>query len=134
MFQDTNPFWWCKDISTFAGCLLGGGTAINGALFWYPPGSDFDTTNGYPQAWANNYTIYNNKMTARVPGTDAPSTDGKRYSMQVYDIVAQLLRGQGYSNITINSNPNWKDHVFGYPTYSVCTSFDSDSARFSLAM
>ncbi|KXN88674.1 Cellobiose dehydrogenase [Leucoagaricus sp. SymC.cos] len=117
MFQDANPFWWCKDINTFAGCLLGGGTAINGALFWHPPDSDFDTTNGYPSSWTN-HGPYTAKMIARIPGTDAPSTDGKRYSMQVYDIISQLLKGQGYSNITLNSNPNWKDHAFGYPAYS----------------
>lgn len=125
MFQDADPFWWCKDINTFAGCLLGGGTAINGALYWYPPDSDFSTANGYPSSWTN-HAQYTNKVFARIPGTDHPSTDGKRYSMQVYDLVGQLLKDQGYTNITINSNPNWKDHVYGYPTYSVrCISSDT---------
>jgi cellobiose dehydrogenase (acceptor) len=118
MFNDINPFWWCKDITTFAGCLLGGGTAINGALFWHPPSSDFDTTNHYPASWSN-HDQYTNKMIARIPGTDHPSTDGKRYSMEVYDIVAKMLSVQGYSSLDINSNPNWKDHVYGYPAYSV---------------
>ena len=31
MFSDSNPWYWCKDITVFAGCLLGGGTSINGA-------------------------------------------------------------------------------------------------------
>lgn len=31
MFTDPNDFWWCKDITVFAGCLLGGGGAVNGA-------------------------------------------------------------------------------------------------------
>ncbi|KAF9447347.1 hypothetical protein P691DRAFT_782546 [Macrolepiota fuliginosa MF-IS2] len=117
MFTDSNPFWWCKDITSFAGCLLGGGTAINGALYWVPPDSDFSATNGYPASWTN-HTKYTNKLVARIPGTDHPSTDGKRYSMQVFDLTTKLLKDQGYTNITINSNPNWKDHVVGYPAYS----------------
>jgi len=31
MFSDPNQFWWCKDITSFAGCLVGGGTSINAA-------------------------------------------------------------------------------------------------------
>jgi cellobiose dehydrogenase (acceptor) len=31
MFTDPNDFWWCKDITVFAGCLLGGGGSVNGA-------------------------------------------------------------------------------------------------------
>jgi cellobiose dehydrogenase (acceptor) len=116
MFNDADPFYWCKDITVFAGCLLGGGTAINGALYWYPPDSDF-VGNNWPSSWAN-HGPFTNKMIARIPGTDAPSTDGKRYSFEAMTIMQQLLKDQGYTQITINSNPNWKDHVYGYPAYS----------------
>jgi cellobiose dehydrogenase (acceptor) len=30
MFSASNPYWWCKDVTEFAGCLVGGGTSING--------------------------------------------------------------------------------------------------------
>lgn len=59
-------------------------------------------------------------MTARLPGTDHPSTDGKRYLEQSFTVTAALLTPQGYSNITINSNPDYKDHVYGYSEYDVC--------------
>ncbi|KAF9479511.1 hypothetical protein BDN70DRAFT_858359 [Pholiota conissans] len=117
MFTDSNPFWWCKDVTVFAGCLLGGGTAINGALYWLPSYDDFSTKAGWPAAW-NNHGPYTAKLSARLPPTDAPSTDGKRYLEQVSNITAQLLAPQGYSSLTINSNPDYKDHVYGYSAFS----------------
>ena len=57
-------------------------------------------------------------MKARLPPTDAPSTDGKRYLMQVADVTAGLLNPSGYTNITLNDSPNWKDFVYGYSSFS----------------
>jgi hypothetical protein len=58
-------------------------------------------------------------MKARLPSTDAPSTDGKRYLMQSFDVAAALLKGQGYTQRTINDEPDAKDHSFGYSAYNV---------------
>lgn len=119
MFDGNNNYWWCKDITVWAGCLLGGGASINSALYWYPTSDDFSSTvTGWPvdSVWQD-YTTYTNKVKARLPSTDAPSTDGKRYLEQVFPIMQQLLTPQGYSNITINDNPNYKDHVYGYSAY-----------------
>ncbi|KAH7920130.1 hypothetical protein BV22DRAFT_823461 [Leucogyrophana mollusca] len=112
MFSDTNPWYWCKDITVFAGCLLGGGTSINGALYWLPTDWDFSTGNGWPASWGN-HQPYTSKVSARLPSTDHPSTDGKRYLEQSATVVAQLLNGQGYRNVTINSDTNSKDHAYG---------------------
>ncbi|THH28872.1 hypothetical protein EUX98_g5306 [Antrodiella citrinella] len=137
MFTDANPWYWCKDITVFAGCLLGGGTSVNGALYWYPTTNDFSTAVGFPQSWTN-HQPYTDKMTARLPSTDQPSTDGQRYLEQSFNVVSQLLQGQGYSQITINDNPNYKDHVYGYSAFDfingkrggpVATYFQTASAR-----
>ncbi|KAG6865803.1 hypothetical protein C0991_011606 [Blastosporella zonata] len=88
------------------------------SLYWLPPTSDFATTGGWPASWANQQP-YTDKVTARLPGTDAPSPDGKRYLEQSANVTMQLLNLQGYSQITINSNPNQKDHVYGYSAYDV---------------
>ncbi|KAF5366213.1 hypothetical protein D9758_005728 [Tetrapyrgos nigripes] len=116
MFTDPNSFWWCKDINVFAACMVGGGTSINGALYWLPAQMDFSTSAGWPSSWGN-IQPWNDKMSARLPSTDHPSTDGKRYLEQVYNVVSQLLKPQGYSEITINDNPNFKDHALGYSAY-----------------
>ncbi|KAH0578929.1 substrate-specific activator of APC-dependent proteolysis, variant 2 [Termitomyces sp. 'cryptogamus'] len=116
MFTDSNPFWWCKDITVFAGCLLGGGTTINGGLYWVPPDSDFATSSGWPASWSNHIS-YTNKMLARLPSTDAPSTDGKRYLEQSASVAAQLLNYQGYRQLNINDSPDDKEHVYGYSSF-----------------
>jgi len=138
MFSDPNrPFWWCNDITYFAGCILGGGTTINGALYWYPPDSDFSNTLGWPVAWGN-HAPYTSAMAARLPSTDAPSTDGKRYLEQSFNVTASLLNLQGFRQLTINDQPNQKDHVYGYSAYDfqggmragpVHTYFKTASAR-----
>lgn len=88
------------------------------SLYWLPPASDFSPAVGFPASWEN-HTPYTAKLRARLPPTDHPSTDGKRYLEQVSNIVSQLLDSQGYSQITINDNPDWKDHAYGYSAYDV---------------
>ncbi|KAF7303779.1 Cellobiose dehydrogenase [Mycena indigotica] len=116
MFTDANDFWWCKDITVFAGCLVGGGTSVNGALYWLPSDNDFALSAGWPSQWTN-HQQYTSMLKARLPPTDAPSTDGKRYLEQVSTVVANMLIPQGYRNVTINDSPNAKDHVYGYAAY-----------------
>ncbi|KAI0701652.1 hypothetical protein C8Q76DRAFT_825169 [Earliella scabrosa] len=117
MFGDSNPFWWCKDVNSFAGCLLGGGTSINGGLYWIPPDSDFSTANGWPSSWVR-HGQYTDKLKARLPSTDHPSTDGKRYLTESADVVMKLLNASGFSQITLNDNPNFKDHAYGYSAFN----------------
>ena len=31
VFTAPNPWWWCNDIDSMAGCLVGGGASINAA-------------------------------------------------------------------------------------------------------
>ncbi|KZV74216.1 hypothetical protein PENSPDRAFT_710401 [Peniophora sp. CONT] len=117
MFTDPNPaFWWCNDITVFAGCLVGGGTSINGALYWLPADSDFSTGNGWPSGWQAHQT-YTNKLVARLPSSDHPSTDGKRYLEQSYNVAEKLIRPMGFTNAAINDNPNFKDHAYGYSAF-----------------
>ncbi|EKM53326.1 uncharacterized protein PHACADRAFT_259608 [Phanerochaete carnosa HHB-10118-sp] len=116
LFTDPDDFWWCKDVTVFAGCLVGGGTSVNGALYWYPNTQDFSSSVGWPSSWEN-HTPYTSMVQARLPSTDHPSTDGERYLEQTFGVMSQLLSGQGYSNITINDNPNYKDHVYGYSSF-----------------
>lgn len=67
---------------------------------------------GWPQAWTN-HGQYTAALKARLPPTDAPSTDGKRYLEQSFDTVALYLKSQGFRQLTINDSPDQKDHVFG---------------------
>lgn len=75
---------------------MGGGSAINGALYWYPPDVDFATSSGWPSGWQTP-TAANAALQARLPSTQTPSPDGKQYLTQVYDVVSQLLGKRGFS-------------------------------------
>ncbi|KAG8688196.1 hypothetical protein FRC11_005887 [Ceratobasidium sp. 423] len=87
-------------------------------LYWYPTDAEWATSNGWPSGWQTPNTALE-KVKARLPSTDTPSTDGKRYLTQVYDVVKSILDKQNYSALAINSNPNAKDHVYGNPSYYV---------------
>jgi cellobiose dehydrogenase (acceptor) len=86
-------------------------------LWYLPPDSEFTTAQGWPSGWQTPNTAIN-KLKARLTSTDAPSTDGKRYLTQVFDVVKSLLTPQGFNQATINDGPNQKDHVYGHPAYN----------------
>ncbi|KAJ7881792.1 hypothetical protein B0H14DRAFT_3857697 [Mycena olivaceomarginata] len=94
---DANQYWWCNDISVWAGCLIGGGGSINAGLYWYASDSDFH--------WPR---------------------DGQRDGKITHRTRRRCLRGypprttpppMGYTQTTINSNPNAKEHVYGFSSY-----------------
>jgi len=90
---------------------------LSGSLYFYPPDSEFTTAQGWPSGWQTPNTALN-KLQARLPSTDAPSTDGQRYLTQVFNVVKSLLQPQGFNQATINDGPNQKDRVFGYPAFN----------------
>ena len=55
----------------------------------------------------------------RLPSTDNPSPDGVRYLEQTMPVMQQLLGSLGFSQITLNDNPEFKDHAYGYSAYNV---------------
>ncbi|KAK7014038.1 carbohydrate-binding module 1 protein [Favolaschia claudopus] len=113
---DADQYWWCDDISVWAGCLIGGGGSVNAGLYWYASDSDFSLASGWPTGWQN-HAPYTAKVAARLPFTDHPSTDGRRYLEQSSTVMGQLLNSQGYAQTTINARPDVKEHVFGFSSY-----------------
>lgn len=57
-------------------------------------------------------------MLARLPSTDVTSPDGVWYLDQVYDLLKTHFSTKGYSELDINTNINWKDSVYGHPSYN----------------
>lgn len=83
-----------------------------------PDDNDFATARGWPSSWTN-HEPFTQKVAARLPSTDIPSPDGKRYLEQTFPVMQSILNPIGYHNITINNSPNSKDHVYGYSAYNV---------------
>ncbi|CUA75125.1 Cellobiose dehydrogenase [Rhizoctonia solani] len=111
------PYFWCRDLPAPGGCIVGGGAAINSMLYWYPQDEDFAMSNGWPVGWQD-IAPYISKLHARLPSTDIPSADGKRYLTQVYDVFKGVLDAQGYRPSTINNQRNKKDKIYGYSAFS----------------
>jgi cellobiose dehydrogenase (acceptor) len=101
----------CTDTDQMAGCVLGGGTAVNAGLWFKPYSLDWDYL--FPAGWKyNDIAAAAARVFSRIPGTDTPSMDGKRYYQQGFDVLSSGLGGSGWSKITANSSPNQKNRTY----------------------
>ncbi|KAL2755480.1 carbohydrate-binding module family 1 protein [Sodiomyces alcalophilus JCM 7366] len=106
----------CRDTDQMSGCVLGGGTAINAALWWKPYGLDWDYN--FPAGWkASDMAAAEQRVFSRIPGTTRPSMDGQIYLTQGMDVIRNGLRSGGWNEVDFLSNPNAKNHTFGYTPY-----------------
>ncbi|KAI0445879.1 fungal cellulose binding domain-containing protein [Xylaria telfairii] len=106
----------CTDTDQMAGCVLGGGTAINAGLWWKPYSLDWDYN--FPAGWkSSDMAGATSRVFSRIPGTDAPSKDGKRYLQQGFDVLSGGLASAGWKNVTANNVPDQKNHTFSHTPF-----------------
>lgn len=120
----------CTDVpkGAAAGCLLGGGTAINGMQFVRPPTFDFDDK--WPVGWRWDDVKYAAaRLYERNPGTLIPSVDGKLYDNDVRDIVSSFFALGGYTQVDTNEEPDRKHKVWSYPALSTDQGFRAGPVR-----
>jgi cellobiose dehydrogenase (acceptor) len=109
---------YCPDTPQMAGCLLGGGTAVNGMAFIRPSRDDFGAA--WPAGWQwEDVEASAEKVYERNPGTTLPSSDGKYYDFAVYDVLSKELAGAGWNKVDSNDDPHDKKKMFGYPAVNV---------------
>ncbi|KAF2703417.1 hypothetical protein K504DRAFT_418418 [Pleomassaria siparia CBS 279.74] len=107
----------CTDIDQMAGCVLGGGSAVNAALWWKPVPFDWDYS--FPAGWKSaDMKAATDRVFKRIPGTDTPSVDGKRYKQQGYDVMKKAFTADGWKEVTPNNVPSEKDRVFGHAPFN----------------
>jgi cellobiose dehydrogenase (acceptor) len=58
-----------------------------------------------------------NRVFSRIPGTDHPSTDGQLYLQQGFNIISSGLAASGWKSITVNDQPELKNHTYGHTEY-----------------
>ncbi|KAF8453744.1 cellobiose dehydrogenase [Kalaharituber pfeilii] len=108
----------CRDVGTMAGCVLGGGTAINAGLFFKPPAQDWDMNFPSGSGWrSSDMTAATNRVFSRIPSTDTPSLDGKRYIQESYTLMSNILGGSGWTAVTANSSPNSKNRTYAHTPF-----------------
>ncbi|KAF1937015.1 cellobiose dehydrogenase [Clathrospora elynae] len=106
----------CTDIDQMAGCVLGGGTAVNAALWWKPVDIDFDYQ--FPTGWKSaDVKDAIDRVFKRIPGTDTPSVDGKRYKQEGFDILSGALNAGGWKSVVANDQPNQKNRTYSHSPF-----------------
>lgn len=106
----------CTDYSVMAGCVLGGGTAVNAGLWWRANPADFDEN--FPNGWkSDDMQPAIDRVFEKIPFTDHPSMDGKIYKPQGYNIVGGALAKSGWKNVTADLVPSEKNMTFSHPNH-----------------
>lgn len=106
----------CTDTDQMAGCILGGGTAVNAGLWWNPNPADWDYL--WPSGWgSSDMAASSQAVFSRIPGTDTPSLDGVRYLQTGYSVVAEGLALAGWESITANNVPSEKNRTYAHTPY-----------------
>jgi len=106
----------CTDIDQMAGCVLGGGAAVNAALWWKPVDVDFDYN--FPSGWkSSDVKGAIDRVFKRIPGTDTPSVDGKRYQQEGFDVLSGALGADGWKSVTANNQQNEKNRVYSHSPF-----------------
>ncbi|KAL4892213.1 hypothetical protein BDV59DRAFT_193757 [Aspergillus ambiguus] len=106
----------CGDVDQMAGCILGGGTAINSGLWWRPYAVDWDVN--FPSGWkSGDMQSATNRVFSRIPGTITPSMDGRLYLQQGANVLSRALQAGGFRSVALNDNPTQKNHTYGHTPY-----------------
>jgi cellobiose dehydrogenase (acceptor) len=102
----------CRDTDQMAGCVLGGGTAVNAGLWWKPNPADWDYN--FPSGWkSSDITGATNRVFSRIGGTTVPSQDGKSYYLQGFNVLSSGLKAAGWTSATLNNVPAQKNRTYG---------------------
>ncbi|KAK3209194.1 hypothetical protein GRF29_69g1056792 [Pseudopithomyces chartarum] len=109
----------CEDTGVMAGCVLGGGQAVNSALWWKPHPGDWDRN--FPDGWkSTDMATSTDKVFQRIPGLTIPSTDGKLYLQQGFDRVSKGLDAAGFKYLDKpNDHPNEKNFTYGHAAFFI---------------
>ncbi|KAI8948354.1 cellobiose dehydrogenase [Xylaria longipes] len=106
----------CTDVDQMAGCVLGGGVAVNSGLWWRPHPADWDYL--WPEGWkSQDLAAATGRVFERIPGTTTPSTDGKLYLQQGFEMLTSGLDASGWKSIVPNDHPDQKNFTYGHATH-----------------
>ncbi|CAG8953832.1 hypothetical protein HYFRA_00006724 [Hymenoscyphus fraxineus] len=106
----------CTDTDQMAGCVLGGGAAVNAGLWWKANPSDWDYN--FPAGWkARDMQSATDRVFSRIPGTDHPSLDGKLYIQSGFDTLRTGLEKAKWKSVTANNAPSEKNRTYAHTPY-----------------
>lgn len=105
-------------VNAYQGCTIGGTSAINAGLYFQPPASDWDLY--HPDGWkSTDVQAAIEKLLDRQPSITEYSQDNQFYLQSGYEAAEKwLVDAAGFSNVSLNDDPDNKDKVFGRPAYN----------------
>ncbi|CAA9966267.1 Choline dehydrogenase [Pyrenophora teres f. maculata] len=119
---------YCSDTADMAGCLLGGGTAVNAMMYVRPQERDFDDK--WPAGWKwTDVSAAAERLYERNPGQTHGSEDGIRHDDGAYGVLSKFFAGQGWTETDFIKNPNSKVNVYGHPPWNVANGLRSGVVR-----
>jgi cellobiose dehydrogenase (acceptor) len=100
-----------------AGCVLGGGVAVNAGLWWKPYPDDWDAN--FPAGWkSTDVAAATERVFKRIPGTSTPSMDGRRYEQEGFEALAVGFNKAGWQGFEdANVDPTSKNHTYARTTF-----------------
>jgi cellobiose dehydrogenase (acceptor) len=102
----------CRDTDQMAGCVLGGGVAVNAGLWWKPNPVDWDYN--FPSGWkSSDVKAATDRVFSRIAGTTVPSVDGKKYYQEGFNVLSNGLKSGGWQATEHNSSPGSKNRTYG---------------------
>lgn len=108
---------FCNDIAGMGGCILGGGSAVNGLQWFRPAQRDFDDK--WPSGWQwSDISAAADRLYERNPGVLVSSADGEFYDQAAYDQLKTFLDANGYSSVDALEDPDTKDMVYSHSPYN----------------
>ncbi|TVY18546.1 Cellobiose dehydrogenase [Lachnellula arida] len=106
----------CTDTDQMAGCILGGGTAVNAGLWWKPNPADWDVN--FPTGWqSSDMSAATQRVFSRLPGTDHPSMDGELYLQSGFNTIRTGLANANWTSVTANDVPSQKNRTYAHTPY-----------------
>ncbi|EXF79989.1 fungal cellulose binding domain-containing protein [Colletotrichum fioriniae PJ7] len=106
----------CPDVVPMAGCVLGGGSAINAGLWFKPQRLDWDTQ--FPHGWkAEDLSAATDRAFQRVPWTNIHSKDGILYNREANDLITKGLVENGWTSVEANNEPDAKRRTVSQSEY-----------------
>ncbi|RGP80025.1 cellobiose dehydrogenase [Fusarium longipes] len=104
---------YCTDTASMAGCILGGGTAVNAMMFVRPQPADFEN---WPSGWSyEDVQDAASRLYERTPGTLTPTKDGQLVDQGAYNVLSQFFSGNGFTEVDAIAQPDKKKSVFTHP-------------------
>lgn len=72
----------------------------------------------FPSGWKSaDMAAATSRVFSRIPGTDHPSLDGKRYYQEGFEVLAGGLKSGGWTEVTANDVPNQKNHTYSHSPF-----------------